>query len=179
MKQFLVLSSVLAASCVAGFPQSHVDSREGEFKTIPGLKHAGIRSTPSAKLRAAEVNAGSTCDDSPQSYSRWEWWNSVTINPGQAVYLDSSINYTSSDSVRVTVRSDASDLSKLVTVAYWSVSDLDFYNASEVGFGSDSYFLNTSGSIFAVFGSEFRLGLQNSGTTPIKLNSVLLITRIE
>ena len=154
-------------------------SPEALTKGAAGISPGGTTLIPSSKgqptpLRA-ELSAAPMA--TAQSFSNYEWWTSVTIPAGGVVSLDSGINYASSDTVRVTFRSAASDLGNLVAVATWSVPEIDHFNIQDVSLGSKYFFTSSGGGVFSVSGTQFRLILVNNGTDVINLNSVLVIAR--
>jgi hypothetical protein len=114
-----------------------------------------------------------------QSFSNYEWWNTVTIPAGGVISLDSGINYAASDTVRVTFRSAASDIGNLIAVASWSVPEIDHFNTQDVSLGSNYFLPNSGGAVFSVSGTQFRLILVNTGAAAISLNSVLIIARAQ
>ena len=152
---------------------------EALVKGTPGLRSAGIAPIPS--LRALSPSARLDSSAGPmataQSFSNYEWWNTVTIPAGGAISLDSGINYTASDTVRVTFRSAASDIGNLVAAASWSVPEIDHFNIQDVSLGSNYFLPNSGGAVFSVSGTQFRLILANTGAVAISLNSVLIIAR--
>lgn len=112
------------------------------------------------------------------SYSPWEFWNDVTIQPGSSVNLDSSIDYSSSDSAKVTVLSvNGASLGDLVLGAFWAVPTLKLFNAADVFTGEASYYADARAFTFPIYGSQFRLRLTNRGTSSITLAQVLIFTR--
>jgi hypothetical protein len=112
------------------------------------------------------------------SYSPWEFWNNVTIPPGGSVNLDSSLDYSSSNSAKVTVLSaNGANLGDLVLSAFWAVPTLRFFNAADVFTGEGSYYADARAFTFPIYGSQFRLRLTNHGTSPVTLAQVLIFTR--
>jgi hypothetical protein len=112
------------------------------------------------------------------SYSPWEFWNNVTIQPGDSVNLDSSLDYSSSDSAKVTVLSaNGANLGDLVLSAFWAVPTLKFFNAADVFTGDGSYYSDARAFTFPIYGSQFRLRLTNHGASAVSLAQVLIFTR--
>jgi hypothetical protein len=112
------------------------------------------------------------------SVTSWEYWNNVTIPPGGSVNLDSSLDYSSSDSAKVTVLSvNGTSLRDLVASAFWAVPAIQFFNAADVFTGDGSYYSDARAFTFSIYGSQFRLRLMNRGTSPVTLAQVLIFTR--
>jgi hypothetical protein len=112
------------------------------------------------------------------SFSPWEYWNNVTIQPGGSVNLDSGLDYSSSDSAKVTVLSvNGASLGDLVLSAFWTVPTLKFFNAADVFTGDGSYYSDARAFTFPIYGSQFRLRLTNHGTSSVTLAQVLIFTR--
>lgn len=163
------------------------EPRRETVTTIPGGPREGC---PGAQARWNNVHptfkrpAGLVtrrvvrdADGNGSVFFQFEWWVTVAIPAGGVVSLDSAINYASSDTVRVTFRSAASDLGNLVAVATWSVPEIDHFNIQDVSLGNKYFFSNSGGGVFSVSGTQFRLILINNGTDVINLNSVLVIAR--
>ena len=111
--------------------------------------------------------------------AKYDYFTSVTIPAGQAISLDSTVDYSSSDTVRVTVRSAASDLLNLVGTAYFTVPNATEFVTQEVMLGTDFFYANSGGATFQVCGPQFRLTLRNTGTTTMTLTSVLIYTHVQ
>jgi hypothetical protein len=104
----------------------------------------------------------------------FEAFVNVAVGPGQAIEIDSSLDYTYADTVRISVRSADADLGNLQFQAYWSVPDVDYYNATDFIDGSTFVYPNAGGMQFLVYGSQFRLVITNSGSSTINMTQVLL-----
>jgi hypothetical protein len=103
---------------------------------------------------------------------------SITIAPGQSWQYDSTINFAGADRVAVTYRAPSSvDLSKMYSYAFWAVPEADWLVAPEVGGGANLLYTNTGGEFFNVYGSQFRLVLENRGNSTITLTQVLVYIR--
>ncbi len=153
----IVITAALATLLVpAGFAQKQ--SR----KTVEDGAQAAKKSARHAAHPKDLPNKGS------------EVFTNVTIGPGQSTALDSGLDYSNADMVRVSVRSENADLSDLQFVAYWAVDGTDFYNATEAADGSTFIYGNVGGAQFCVYGSQFRLVLKNTGSSTINLVQVML-----
>lgn len=111
--------------------------------------------------------------------SKWDYFTSVTIPAGQTVNLDSTLDYSSSDTVRVTLRSATTDLANLLGTAYFTVPNATEFVTQEVFVGTDFFYSNSRGVTFQVAGPQFRLALRNTGSTTMTLTSVLIYTHIQ
>lgn len=112
------------------------------------------------------------------SSSSWEFWNNVTIQPGGLVNLDSNLDYSASDSAKVTLLSvNGTNLRDLVASGFWAVPALRFFNAADVFTGEGSYYSDARSYTFPIYGNQFRLRLINRGTSTINLAQVLIFTR--
>ncbi len=116
---------------------------------------------------------------SQNTKAKYDYFTTVTIPAGQSVSLDSTIDYSSSDTLRVTVRSAASDLFNLIGTAYFTVPNANEFVTQEVMLGTDFFYANSGGATFQVCGPQFRLTLRNTGTTTMTLTSVLIYTHVQ
>ena len=123
--------------------------------------------------------ASSTTPTTPLTSAKWDYFTSVTIPAGQTVNLESTIDFSSSDIVRVTVRSAGTDLLNLLGTAYFTVPNATEFVTQEVMLGSDFFYSNSGGAGFQVCGPQFRLALRNLGSTTLTLTSVLIYTRVQ
>src|SRR5262245_51147668 len=112
--------------------------------------------------------------NSSYSSSLWEYWINLTIPAGGSVDLDSDINFSYSENVRVTIRSDSGNLADVVLAAYWTVPQAPFFNVAEVVKGDTFYYRNAGGATFNTYGSRFRLRIINNGDSAVTLRQVLI-----
>jgi|SRR5947209_6333151 len=150
--------------------------------TLAQTPKAAVDPAATAKtgVAAASPSNARPLRSSPRqdSFSSGEFWTGVIIPPGGSINFDSSLDYSSSDSVRVTVLSaNGDDLSEMVASAFWSIPALRFFNAAEVVTGEGSFYSDARFASFKVYGSEFRLRLTNRGAFPITLAQILIYTR--
>ena len=137
-------------------------SRKGEASLKPDVVHTSAdASTPV-----------------PVTSAKYEYYTNVTIPAGQSVNLDSMLDYSSSDTVAVTVRSTKSDIASLLGTAFFTVPNATEYFTQDAFLGNNFFFNNTGGYVFQVCGPQFRLTLQNSGTSTMTLSSVLVYTHV-
>jgi hypothetical protein len=163
----LALSVALLATAVRAQTEKRPDDSAATSKA-PGLKP----SSSNAKPRVASP--------SPQqdTYSGWEFWTNVIIPPGGSLNFDSQMDFSSSDTVRVTLRSENDSLALVVASAYWSVPQLPSFNSAETVTGDTFYYSNVGGATFNCYGSQFRLHITNNGSAPVTLSQVLMFTRL-
>lgn len=163
----LALSVALLATAVRAQTEKRADDSAATTKT-PGLKPSSAKATPRL------------VSPSPQqdTYSSWEFWTNVIIPPGGSVNFDSQMDYSSSDTVRVTFRSENDSLTFMVASAYWSVPQLPLFNSAETVTGDTFYYSNVGGASFQCYGNQFRLRITNNGSAPVTLSQVLMFTRL-
>ncbi len=114
----------------------------------------------------------------PATSAKYEYYTNVTIPAGQSINLDSALDYSSSDTIAVTVRSAKADIANLVGTGYFTVPTATEYFTQEAFSGQNFNYSNTGGASFTVCGPQFRLTLQNQSTATITLSSVLVYTHI-
>ncbi len=111
-------------------------------------------------------------------------FKTVIIAAGKSVSLDSTMDYTSAAGVAVTVQciicgTLATSLtgSGLALQARWMVLNAESYVATESKAASGFPFWDSGAALFNVYGSQFRLTLQNKGTQNIALQQVTIMRR--
>ncbi len=109
---------------------------------------------------------------------------SVVIGAGQTVSLDSTLDYTSAGTVAVAVEcsacaTGATSLGSagLTLNAAWLVSNASAYMFTENESGSGLTWWDGGGAVFNVYGSQFRLVIQNGGSQGILLDQVTVFLR--
>ena len=116
--------------------------------------------------------------------SGYEVHKNVAVAAGKTVVIDSTLDYSSAASVAVSVycgncttASTALSSLPLVLQAFWSVPDAASYIATD----SKSAFLyyDSGAALFQVYGSQFRLALQNKGSSNLTLNQLVLFRRAQ
>lgn len=156
-----------AASLVLAFPSFAQTARPAEDASAASK---AANTVPKARPHASSV---------PQiSSSSWEVWSNVIIPAGGSVDIDSDTDFSSSDTVRVTVRSANADLADLAVNAYWSVPQANYYNNSAVVTGDTFYYANVGAAMFNTYGNQFRLRLVNNGNRTMTLTQVTVFARI-
>jgi hypothetical protein len=156
MKKLFAAAALVSLLVPAGFAQ-----RQG-------------RKTVENPSDAAKTPAGKTAKPRDMPNGSFEAFINVAIGPGQSIEIDSGLDYTYAGTVRISVRSAAMDLGSLQFQAYWSVPDVDYYNATDFVDGSSFIYPNAGGMQFLVYGSQFRLVVTNSGSSTVSLTQVLL-----
>jgi hypothetical protein len=135
------------------------------------------KGTASPKPDRRPSRAGPRTLSSSYASSLWEYWVNLTIPAGSSLDLDSDLDFSYSDNVRVTIRSsDSGDLSDVVLDAYWTVPQAPFFNLADVVKGDTFYYRNVGGATFNTYGSRFRLRIINNGATAVTLRQVLMFT---
>lgn len=131
-------------------------------------------------MKAAARNPAS----SSPSTGRSEVFRNIVIPPGKDFSIDSTLDYSSANSVAVTVQcttcnSSSSSLSGLglTLQARWLVDGADYYVATENKTATAFPYWDAGGAIFNVYGSQFRLNLQNRGEQIITLQQVTVFVR--
>lgn len=132
------------------------------------------RKTAENRSHAAKTGAGKSAKPRDMPNGSSEVFTDVTIGPGQSVNIDSGLDYSNVDMVRVSVRSDNPDLSSLQFEAYWSVPTAEYYDATQAVDGSTFVYGNVGGAQFSVYGNQFRLVLTNTGGSTVNLLQVML-----
>lgn len=133
-----------------------------------------IAVTPVAKTNgAAAASAGSS-----------EIYVNVVIPAGKTVSFDSTLDYSSASTVAVTVLCNicttavtALGNSGLVLQARWTVPDAASYGTAENKAASAFPYSDSGGALFNVYGTQFRLALQNKGNQTIALQQVTIFRR--
>jgi hypothetical protein len=110
------------------------------------------------------------------TFANWEYYTNMTIPANGSIFLDSGTDYSSANTLQITVRSTGSDIASLAIAPTWSVPGAPSYNVGTVAVGSDFFFNNTGGASFAVAGKQLRTFLYNTGPTTMTLSSVIVYT---
>ena len=113
-----------------------------------------------------------------------EVFEDVVIGAGKTVSLSSALDYSSNNTVAVTVlciicSSAATSLgnSGLVLQARWTVPDAQSFVTAESKAATAFTYSDSGGAVFNVYGPQFRLALQNKGTQTIALQQVTIFRR--
>jgi hypothetical protein len=108
----------------------------------------------------------------------------VVIDPGSSVSIDSSLDYSSAITVAIAVQcmacaTAATSLGTLglVLQARWMVPNGESFVATDSRSASAFPYWDAGGAIFDVYGTQFRLTLQNKGSQAITLQQVTLLQR--
>ena len=113
-----------------------------------------------------------------------EVFQSIVVAAGKTATINSALDYTSANTVAVTVQcivcsTAATSLtnSGLVLLASWLVPNAASYVAPESKAATAFLFWDAGGALFNVYGSQFRLILQNTGTGTIAIQQVTIFQR--
>ena len=157
----------------AGWSQSSKSADDAEA----ALKTELANGTSSPKPDRHSSLPGSRTLSPSYSSSFWEYWVNLTIPAGGSLDLDSAMDFSYSDNVRVTVRCSNGNLADVVLGAYWSVPLAPLFNVADVIKGDAFYYRNVGGATFNTYGSQFRLRIINNGVTGVTLSQVLMFAR--
>jgi hypothetical protein len=165
MKLTKIISAAVLTLC-ASFAENLPPERSGEVHDF----------TVRAK---AKLSASDTTDTGNS-----EVFRNVVIAAGTTVSLDSTLDYSSASTVAITVQcitcttaSTALGALSLTLQARWLVPNADFYVATENKSATAFLYWDAGGALFNVYGSLFRLSLQNKGSQTISIQQVTLLRR--
>ncbi len=108
------------------------------------------------------------------SSALWEYWVNLMIPAGSSLDLDADLDFSYSENVRVTVRSDGGSLADVALAAYWTMPQAPFFSVADVVRGDTFYYRNVGGATFNTYGSWFRLRIINNGASAVTLRQVLM-----
>jgi hypothetical protein len=168
----IVLGVVLLGA--AGWSQSSKSADDAEA----ALKTDLAKGTSSPQPDRHSNLPGSPTLRPLYSSSLWKYWVNLTIAAGGSLDLDSGMDFSYSDSVRVTVRCSNGNLADVLLAAYWTVPLAPLFNLADVVKGDTFHYRNVGGATFNTYGSQFRLRIINNGVTGVTLSQVLMFTRI-
>jgi hypothetical protein len=133
---------------------------------------------------AEAVRGGTRTAREADPAAKSEVFRDLFIPAGKSIPLESELDYSSAATVAVTVyclicTSAPSSLanSGLVLVAFWSVPDTETYTAAENKSSGSFPYWDAGAAIFQVYGSRFRLVLQNTGKQAVALQQVTVFRR--
>jgi len=113
-----------------------------------------------------------------------EVFEDVVIAAGKTVSLSSALDYSSANTVAVTVlciicssAATALGTAGLVLQARWTVPDAQSFVTAESKAATAFTYSDSGGAVFNVYGPQFRLALQNKGTQTIALQQVTIFRR--
>ena len=140
-------------------------------------KSAGTYDRPATPLATASGNAV----DAPAVS---EVFGIVIIAGGKSVSIDSTMDYSSANTVAVSVLCVICDTaltslgnSGLVLQARWAVPDAESYATTENVSATAFPYTDSGGAVFNVYGPQFRLILQNKGKQTIAIQQVTMFRR--
>lgn len=177
---FRVGAAALLTSCFAC--SSFAEDRPGPAAAIRPQIIATERSASTADPAAAPTIRSPRSATDPTVIS--EIFQNIIVPPGNSIPLDSSIDYSSVGTVAVAVQcsgcsSAATSLgtSGLILQARWTVPNGALLVATENKAATTFAYWDAGGAIFNVYGPQFRLVLQNTGTQPISLQQITIFRR--
>jgi hypothetical protein len=131
-------------------------------------------------VRPIAKTSGTTSDNTAIS----EVFENVVIAAGKTVSLPSALDYSSANTVAVTVlciicssAATALGTAGLVLQARWTVPDAQSFVTAESKAATAFTYSDSGGAVFNVYGPQFRLALQNKGTQTIALQQVTIFRR--
>jgi hypothetical protein len=149
------------------------------FPTAFGQSPRTADNAASAEKLADRSKVRANAAPSPKlSSSSWDVWYNLVIAPGEVFILDSKLDFSQSDTVRVTVRSANSDMPSLRLSAFWTVPEAQMFGNSEVVTGDHFFYTNSGGAVFNVYGTQFRLELANTGSSAMTLTQVTIFAHV-
>lgn len=170
----LLLTFCVAASCLGS--------------DAPG---AGMEKTPSAASEKPAQSNGyvltrSKPADSTATAVNSEVYQNVVIAAGKNVIIQSSLDYSSSNTVAVailcrtctTVTTSLGALG-LVLEARWQTLDASYDVATENKAASALAYWDAGGALFNVYAELFNLELQNTGSTSITIDQVTIFSHAQ
>ena len=151
-------------------PASDRQSAATERSTVPNESTSVVRRRSS--------------DNSILSSGNSEVFEGIFINAGKTVSLDSKLDYSSATTVAIGVEctlcdstADSLGSSGLVLLARWAVPNAELYVTTENKATTLFPYWDAGGVIFNVYGSQFRLSLQNKGSQPIAIEQITIFRR--
>ena len=173
-------TAILLTLCFAGL--SLADDRPGtplapEAASVATEKSAG-RSDPAVILPGKPVASAAVTTTSSEVFQN------VVIAAGQTYPILSTMDYSSADTVAVTVEctlctTTATSLasSGLILQAGWTVPNAVSYVVAENKAATAFLYTDVGSALFNVYGTQFKLILQNKGTASIAIQQVTLFRR--
>jgi len=175
-----IVTATLLSSCFVCF--SRAEDRPGSGANV---ERQSVATEKSAEMHDLAVSAtakplASTAAATVNS----EVFRSIVVQAGSSVSLDSTLDYSSVSTVAVTVlcavcTTAATSLGSLglVLQARWLVLSADSYVATENRAATAFAYWDVGAAVFNVYGSQFRLTLQNKGTQSIAIQQLTIFHR--
>lgn len=172
----IIAVALVGVGCARwGLAQDRPGTQRGEPRRL--LESRSGESTASAKTWLVARRDTTTSTNS-------EVFRDVTIASGKTLSLDSSLDYSSAATVAVMVECTACNTSGtslgaagLTLQARWSTPDADSFIATDFQDASSFPYWDSGGILFTVYGSQFRLTLQNSGSDAIHIRQIVFFRR--
>jgi hypothetical protein len=161
----LLSSFGVSALALAGEPQR---------APVEPVRASNARAHPSSSSGSAPV----------ASSSNWELYQNVVINAGSSVSIDSGLSFATYEHVAVSVRctaatTSATSMSGIVLQPLWSVPGAELFSIAEFALGSKFAYWDAGGAVFQVYGPQFRLTIENTGSSAITLDQVVIFAPTE
>jgi hypothetical protein len=128
--------------------------------------------------------ATATGTDAAASSSNWELYQNVVVKSGASINIDSNLSFAAFENVAVSLRctaatSAATSMSTVTLQALWSVPGAELFSIAEFAPGSKFAYWDAGGTVFHVYGTQFRLSIQNTGNNDITLDQVVIYAPTE
>lgn len=153
-------------------PQSTVKRQSIAAEKSAAMQAIVASATPKSSVIAAFATGNS------------EVFRNIYIGMGKSVSLDSKLDYSSAGTVAIGLQCIICDTSAtslgtsgLVLQAQWAVPDAGLFVTTENSGSNTFVYWDSGGVIFSVYGSQFRLTLQNKGKQPIAIEQITLLSR--
>jgi hypothetical protein len=180
MNMIKIATVTLLASCFVCL--SLAEDRPGSGSTIEGQSIVREKSAETYDRAAPRIVKAA---DSPVATTVVsEVFSDVIIAAGKSVNIDSTMDYSSANTVAVAVlciicgtATTSLGSSGLVLQARWTVPDADSYVTPENKAATAFLYSDAGGAVFNVYGPQFRLTLQNKGTQSIAIQQVTIFRR--
>ena len=180
MKTKVIGMATLLAACLVWISPAQVK---------PEPRPASERQSVATE-RSTARNEGTTAaprkssDNSILSSGNSEVFEGVFIGADKTVSLDSKLDYTSAATVAIGIEctlcdstADSLGSSGLVLLARWAVPNAELYVTTENKATTLFPYWDAGGVIFNVYGSQFRLSLQNKGSQPVAIEQITIFRR--
>jgi hypothetical protein len=147
------------------------------------LAQGRIATERSAETYAAAVSTKATANTTTATGNS-EVFQNILIAAGKTYPITSTLDYTTASTVAITVECSicttaATSLgsSGLILQAAWAVPNAVGYVVAENKAATAFAYTDAGSALFNVYGSEFRLILQNSGTQTISIQQITFFQR--
>ena len=177
-KQIGITTLLAACSVCACFAEVRPDPQSTAGRQSAATEKSITRSDSPAKV------SRKASDNSIVNTGNSDVFEGIFIDAGKTINLDSTLDYSSATTVAIGIQcivcdSSATSLgtSGLVLLARWAVPNAEMYVTTENKTSTLFPYWDAGGVIFNVYGSSFRLSLQNKGSQPISIEQIIVFRR--